>query len=126
MIDKSLTLDYSLSPGWLAPWVDGVLEGKAVGRRCNACNNISFVPLRRCICGESSGGWTTLPGTATLIQTTSGADGTFGLVQFDDASTRTVVRLVDWNETATRGKIKAPDTGKPALLLTPFTARRVR
>lgn len=124
MIDMSLTLDYSLAPGWLAPWVQGVAEGKAIGRTCSACGRVSFTPLRRCPCGESDGTWTPLPGTATLIHRTEGADGFFGLVQFDGADTRTVVKLVDWDSAATQGHIIAPKNGTPALLLAPFTAQK--
>lgn len=124
MINTVLELDYALSPGWLEPWVKGVLDGKAIGRRCKTCNKISFTPLRRCACGKTQGSWATLPGLATLIHKTEGADGVFGLVQFDDAYTKTVVKLVDWDDFATRGQLIAPETQTPTLLLTPFTVRR--
>lgn len=117
MINKSFTLDYRLSAGWLKPWVDGLFVGKAVGRVCAECKNISFAPIRACICGGLDGSWIELPGTASIIHRTDGLDGSFALARFDGADTNCVVRLKDFAADLTRGQLAAADNGLPALIL---------
>jgi len=117
MIDYRLVLDYRLAPGWLKPWVDGILEGSAVGRKCEDCDRVSFVPLRFCDCGCGAGDWVDLPGTATIVHRTEGSDGAFALVQFHGADTQTVVRLEDFDHDTVEGRLSKPGTGRPALVL---------
>lgn len=121
MTKLALALDYTLSPGWLAPWVDGILRGKAIGRTCAGCGRVSFAPLRCCDCGEIDGTWSPLPGTATLRQMTEGSDGSFGLVRFDGSDTNTIVRLVHWTSWELVGRIRAPEGDLPAIELEPLT-----
>lgn len=85
MTNFSLTLDYDLKAGWLAPFVEGLTKGQAVARRCASCGRVSFPPLRTCSCGSQEGDWVTLSGRAVLKARTRGADGDFGLVAFEGA-----------------------------------------
>lgn len=118
MIAHELTLDYNLAPGWLAPFVDGLRAGKAMGRRCETCADVSFPPLRKCSCGGRTRDWVRLPGSAHVELRTEGADGAFGLVQFDGAQTRATVALVDFGPEDVIGYLLASDDGLPALRLT--------
>lgn len=122
MIDLTLTLDYQLHPGWLAPWVDGILQGKAVAHSCAACGQVSFVPQRTCDCGETEGAWKTLPGTATILNVTDGVDGCFGLVRFDGANTSCVARLSGFTSQPKRGQIITPKAGLPAVIVAPIVS----
>ena len=92
-IDYGLTLDYQLQAGWLEPFVHGLLQGTAVARRCKACNKITFPPIRVCDCHHDVGEWLNLSGKAHIVYRCDGADGSFALVQFEGADTKTVVRL---------------------------------
>lgn len=120
MIDLTLTFDYQLPPGWIAPWVEGVLHGKAIARTCAACGRVSFVPQRTCDCGETGGTWITLPGTATILNMTDGADGCFGLVRFDRADTNCVARLSGFTIPSKRGQIIQPEGDLPTIIVVPL------
>ena len=120
MINHTLQLDYTLAPGWLAPWVEALEAGIAVARTCTACGRTSFIPLKICACGSRAGTWTTLPGTATIEKRTDGTDGSFALVTFDGADTSTIVLLDNVAEGAKRGRIAAADRSPPALILRPI------
>lgn len=117
MIEKSLTLEYRLPAGWLKPWVDGLLAGRAIGRSCTGCKNVSFAPVRVCECGSTNGSWIELPGTASIVHRTDGLDGSFALAKFDGAQTNCVVRLNNFPTDATRGRLAAADAGVPAIVL---------
>ena len=117
MIDYTLGLDYQLAAGWMAPFVRGLLDGQAIARRCIACGNTSYPPVRVCECGEVDGEWIQLPGSARLVHRTVGADGDFGLVCFDGANTQTVVSLVGFSESQSIGKLHKPTKPHPALIL---------
>ena len=121
MINHRLVLDYKLSAGWLEPWVEGIARGTALGRRCDGCGRVSFVPLRHCNCGENNGSWIELPGTATIDVCTDGADGAFALVSFDGADTQTVARLKGFDGDQRRGAIVQPGDDLPAVVLRPFS-----
>jgi len=113
-----MTLDYTLNPGWMAPFVDGLKAGQAMARCCEGCHATSFPPLRSCECGAVDGSWVTLSGSADILYRTTGADGEFGLVHFDGATTKTTVRLVDMAADDTRGWLLASEGNLPALQLT--------
>ena len=119
MTGHTLRLDYDLAAGWLQPFVAGLAGGVATARRCERCRRVSFVPLRVCDCGETQGAWIDLPGTATVELATEGADGHFGLVRFDGADTRTVVRLNGFGPDDRRGTIVQPPSDLPAIVLHP-------
>lgn len=118
MIVHHLALEYTLHPGWMSPYVDGLQAGRAVGRRCVTCAKTTFPPQRICTCGEADGTWVTLAGGAKVTFRTTGADGHFALVQFDGADTSAVVRVCNLAPDETRGAIHASDTG--ALILGPI------
>lgn len=120
MIPFRLTLDYTLETGWIAPFISGLGQGKAVARACQSCAAVSFPPQRVCSCGMRDGDWLTLAGTATIHWRTHGADGDFALAQFDGATTQTVVRLVGCKTHETRGKLVVADADAPALCLAPL------
>ena len=92
-IDYRLTLDYQLQTGWLEPFINGLLQGYAVARRCSACAKTTFPPIRVCACQHTEGDWVNLSGKAEITYRCEGADGNFALVQFEGADTQTVVRL---------------------------------
>ena len=92
-IDYRLTLDYQLQAGWLEPFINGLLQGDAVARRCSACAKTTFPPIRVCACQHTEGDWVNLSGKAEITYRCEGADGNFALVQFEGADTQTVVRL---------------------------------
>jgi hypothetical protein len=119
MIAHRQTLDYTLATGWLTPFVTGLQDGKAKARQCSSCEKVSFPPLRFCRCGSTDGAWVTLSGNATIIWRTQGQDGDFALVQCDGSDTQTVMRLVNFGERDTSGKLIPSDTDSPALCLTP-------
>jgi len=118
-IAHSLNLDYQLQPGWLEPYVQGVLKGNAVARRCKACNKISFPPIRVCVCNSNSGDWVGLSGEARIVSRCDGSDGSFALVQFKGADTLTVVRLKTMAECNRVGYLQTPESGNPALIIAP-------
>lgn len=117
MVPYTLSLDYTLHPGWMAPFVEGLQAGLAVARRCAACGQTAFPPQRLCACGEGDGVWMTLAGDANITFRTEGADGAFALVVFDGADTAAVVRLSGLAADQTRGTLQASVTG---LTLGPF------
>ncbi|WP_223424524.1 Zn-ribbon domain-containing OB-fold protein [Tateyamaria pelophila] len=125
MISYPLSLNYSLAPGWLEPFVSGLETGAALARKCDACAAVSFPPLRVCPCGATDATWVTLPGTARIELRTYGSDGAFGLVRFDGADTRATVRLVDIAPDEETGRIMASDAQRPMLCLTTMTAKEV-
>ena len=116
-VAHSLTLDYQLQPGWLAPYVKGLQKGIAMARRCSACKKVSFPPVRVCDCRSSNGAWVYLSGEARLVYHCDGADGSFALVRFEGADTSTVVRLKSEIEIGQIGYLQASESGNPALEL---------
>lgn len=117
MIDHTLILDYQLNAGWLAPYVDGLKDGKVIARQCAACSRTSLPPMRSCICGHSGGHWKQLLGTAKIMQRTTGTDGDFAMVLFDGADTLSVVALDAVSPSATSVVIKAASGKLPQLIL---------
>ena len=124
MTDIQLSLDYTLSPGWLLPWVEGLREGRAVARTCESCNRVSFVPLRVCACGGVAGTWVDLSGLATVLTRTAGSDGSFALARFDGADTQTVVALSNFPEGHLTGRLRASEAERPAIILQPVSAEQ--
>ncbi len=120
MIPHHFALDYTLYPGWMAPFVNGLQEGLAVARRCDACAKTTFPPQRICACGEAEGTWVTLEGTAQITFRTEGADGQFALAQFDGSDISAVVRLQNVTADQTRGTLYRSGTG---LLLGPVAGQ---
>ena len=117
MIAYHLSLDYTLQPGWLAPFVDGLRTGRAVARACTDCARVSFPPLKTCACGCNSGTWQTLSGHAEIHTRTTGSDGDFALVRFDGASGLATVRLADMPPGATGGTLAPATSDLPQLIL---------
>ena len=88
-----LSLEYNLSEGWLAAWVEGLRTGEALASHCSACDTRYFPPLRVCAdCRARSDGWVTLSGRAKVIGRTNGRDGDFVLAQFEGAKGAAVMR----------------------------------
>lgn len=121
-----IVLDHDLSPGWIQPWVDGLLAGKVIARVCRTCGRTSFAPQRVCSCGETDGDWRPLSGLATIVRQTKGADGHFAVAQFDGADNHVVVRLEGFDGTETRGRLKAADGPLPQLVLQPIGSKTDR
>lgn len=120
MIAHAVTLHHALHPGWLAPHVEAIMSGQALGRRCAACARVSFPPLRVCPCGSAEGAWQPLSGAARIVWRTTGADGDFALASFEGAAALATVRLVRMPEGATRGRIEAPPGSLPQICLAPL------
>ena len=117
-----LHLPYDLAPGWLAPHVDGLREGRAVASRCGACGLVSFPPRRACTCGGRAEDWATLPGTAAVLARTEGRDGAFALVRLDGAATACVAVAHDLPPHAKRARLLAATGERPALVVGPDEA----
>lgn len=116
----TLTLDYDLGEGFLGPYLDGLRAGRAVAGRCGGCGRVALPPVATCVCGARGAGPVVLPGAATVVWRTTGADGDVALVQFDGADGPSLARL-DGFGTGTRGCIRADAGG--ALVLGPEDAR---
>jgi len=117
-VPHRLTLDYTLAPGWMEPWVDALMAGRALARRC-PCGHVSFPPLRTCpACDGGEGDWIALPGTARIVHRTDGADGPHALARFDGADTAAIAALHDVPPGATRATLTAPPGPLPRLILT--------
>jgi uncharacterized protein len=114
----NLSLDYALAEGWLAPFVAGLRDGRAVAARCTACDAVSFPPARVCACGSRQSVWVTLDGTARVIWRTAGLDGDFALVQFAGASSSSIARLQGMPESKTNGQIAPARPERPAVVVT--------
>ena len=120
MTSYRLALDYSLPAGWLAPYLDGLREGRAMGWACASGGTVSFPPLRAGSGGPADGAWVRLSGRATILARTSGSDGDFALAAFEGAKGAATVRLVDLPEAASEGTL-LPGTGPmPQLCLGPL------
>ncbi|MEP6068258.1 MAG: zinc ribbon domain-containing protein [Paracoccaceae bacterium] len=118
MISHHLALDYTLAPGWMTPFVEGVKTGVATGRKCTDCAKVSFPPVRICPCGSTKGTWVALSGQAEITWRTDGADGSFALVRFEGANTLSSVKLIDVDLDTTNGRLAASEGELPMLLLT--------
>ena len=118
MISHQMSLDYTLSPGWQAPFVQGLFAGQAKARKCGACAAISFPPVRICDCGGTDAAWHSLTGTAKILFRTTGTDGDFALVQFDGADTQSVVRLQDVPNECQHGQLMPAPENTPQMILT--------
>lgn len=104
----------------MKPFVDGLIDGKAVATKCTSCAHISYPPQRTCTCGEKQSDWIRLSGTAEIVFRTTGSDGDFGLVQFDGADTQTVVRLEAFSTHVQRGRIAKAVDSLPKMILVPI------
>ncbi|MEP5731360.1 MAG: hypothetical protein ABJL67_18540 [Sulfitobacter sp.] len=119
MIPYKLTLDYTLAPGWMAPFIDGLRANKAMARVCRGCSEVSFPPTRICTCGAEKAEWRELSGQADIAFRTGGTDGTFGLVRFRGANTQSVVRLNGIESDTNTGWLAAAENDTPHLALGP-------
>lgn len=114
----SITLDYTIGEGFLAHYLDGLRAGQARAGHCTACGRVALPPEPVCPCGGLMAETITLPGTATLLWRTTGADGDVALVRFDGADSTSLARL-DGFADQTQGRLAAsPDA---ALVLVPET-----
>lgn len=117
---RDVALDYALGEGWLAPWLDGLREGRAVASTCSACGNAHFPPLRTCPdCRRPSDGWQSLPGGAAILFRTRGADGDFAMAQFDGARGAAIARADALPEGAVRAVLAACPDDPPLISLRP-------
>ena len=104
--------------GWLGPYLSGLRAGLAIAGCC-PCGRVSLPPETRCgVCHGPVTAMVTLPGAATLIHRSTGADGDVALVQFDGATTASVA-VLRGVEDQTRGMIAPAPAGRPHLILTP-------
>ncbi len=113
----TLTLEYDLAEGWLAPYIAGLRDGRAVAARCTACDAVSFPPMRTCGCGGTQSTWVTLVGTAKVIWRSVGVDGDFALVQFDGATTASVAGVPGMDLNTRSGRIVPATTDRPGLVI---------
>lgn len=117
---RHLELEYALGEGWLAPWLDGLRQGRAVASSCTTCGAGQFPPLRDCPnCHRPSNGWTTLAGTASILSRTIGADGDFALVQFEGAERAAIARAEALPNDANRAVLGSCPEGPPTIRLEP-------
>lgn len=106
---RQITLDYTLQFGVLAQYAAAVRKGLALASACNKCGFTAFPPRVTCLqCESGEFRWRQLTGEAQLVERTgSGSEG-YALAHFDGAQTQSVVRLHDISETASRGRLIAP------------------
>ncbi|WP_171102391.1 Zn-ribbon domain-containing OB-fold protein [Ruegeria sp. HKCCD7255] len=115
-----VSLEYSLAKGWLAPWIEGLRQGKAIASHCKTCGGAQFPPLRLCPdCRTPSDGWVTLSGRAAIQWRTTGADGDFAVAKFEGAHGATVLRSAHLPPDAAHGRLRACPEGPPILQLEP-------
>jgi hypothetical protein len=115
---RQVSLDYMLGEGWLAPWLDGLREGKAVASTCSTCGEAHFPPLRVCPkCRLRSDGWRTLKGGATLLFRTIGTDGDIAMVGFDGAVGAAIASAQALPEGIERVILTPCATDPPSLIL---------
>tara|TARA_R110002094_G_scaffold2426_3_gene9997 strand:+ start:1740 stop:2111 length:372 start_codon:yes stop_codon:yes gene_type:complete len=115
---RRVMLDYSLGEGWLARWLDGLRDGKAVASTCATCDETQFPPLRVCpTCRQRSDGWRTLGGGATVQFRTNGSDGDIAMVRFDGASNACIARAEALPQGATRCALATSPDDRPFLAL---------
>jgi len=121
---RQVSLDYSLSAGWLAPWLEGLRVGKAVASLCSACNEAQFPPLRFCpTCRQHSDGWRKLDGHADVLFRTKGTDGDIAMVRFDGANSACIACIEALPIGATRCVLttSTDEPPTPTLIVEPET-----
>lgn len=115
---RQVKLEYSLGTGWLAPWLDGLRNGRAVAATCSACEGTYFPPLRACpTCRGKSDGWRMLDGGATVLFRSKGLDGDVVMVRFDGANNACVAQAEALPNNATRCALTACADEPPTLAL---------
>ena len=67
-----LTLRYTHSLGGLAPYFEGLTDGRAVAAHCTACERTWFPPRLGCCSTAGAVRWTTLAGTGRIMAGTNG------------------------------------------------------
>lgn len=117
-----LVLNYTLGSGALAPYLDGLAKGIAMGAQCAQCDRTTFPPERLCPCeairnGSLNHSWLTLSGHARIIYRTDGTGGSFALAQFDGADNQTVCRIANPQRDGTWAKIKSTGDDKPGVVI---------
>ena len=115
-----LTLDYRLGEGALAPYLDGLREGRAEAHQCRNCQRVTFPPERACVCAQGSGDthtWTTLAGTADIIHRTGGPEGAFALVRFSGADNSAIGRITNPGVEGDKARLIAAAGDLPGLML---------
>jgi len=117
---QGISLDYTLGEGWLAPWLDGVREGKALASNCAVCSAAHFPPLRVCpACRVPCDGWRALSGGGLIVHRTTGTDGDFAMVRFDGARGAAIAPADELPEGTTRVALAPCDDDPPRLVLVP-------
>lgn len=117
MIDYPVMLDYQLAAGWMSDYLAALAKGQAVGRMCDDCRKVSFPPERVCSCKCVNGSWQPLSGMADIEWRCDGLDGSFGLVHFHGADSRSLAILHEIPEADNCGQL-IPATGNlPAICL---------
>ena len=119
MTTLDLRLNYTLAEGWLAPWAGALREGRVLARRCSACGQASFVPLRACRCGNLTGEWVELPNVARIEHRCTGLDGDFALARFQGADTACVAALRGVPEGAKMARLLPAVGTLPRIVLAP-------
>ena len=114
----SLTLNYTLPEGGLAPYFDALRAGRARASRCGACGWVAFPPRIRCAeCGGSEHSWVDLSGRASVALRTDGTEKSFALVRFEGADGMTTLALSNPDDTSETGRLIAPPGNRPGLWL---------
>lgn len=102
-IPLSITLRYDHGLGALSPYFEGLLAGRLMATTCQSCQSTWAPPRLVCTCGNTTLSWLELSGQGSCTQMTSTLSllpaapatqlMTFGLVAFDGATNRALVRL---------------------------------
>ena len=67
-----ITLRYTHSLGGLAPYFEGLEEGRAIASTCATCGRTWFPPRLGCCSRAGPIGWTTLDGAGRIVAGTNG------------------------------------------------------
>ena len=114
----SLTLDYTLPEGTLAPYFDALRAGRALASCCKDCGRACFPARVRCgACGADGLAWVELTGRARVVLRTDAAAASFAIVRFDGADGATLVGLSNPGHRTETGKLVAPKGDWPGLRL---------
>ena len=120
IINKKLELTYNLSFGVMSKWLTELTKGQALALKCLNCNNVSFPPQKVCGCGSKISCWIKLSGVAKILSKTSGQDGSYAIAKFEGCSSSSVVRLKNFKEYETKGKLTPSSMSNPSIILTPI------
>ncbi len=109
----ALNLDYHIPEGGLAPYFDGLRQGRAMATSCGRCGAVYFPARLRCSqCGRDCGTWRELSGRTEILRRSGGAEGRFALVRFEGATVLATAAITNPGNDSATGVLVAGDEGR--------------